>query len=151
MPDNVQRQCAYLSESEFKDKFSIYMCLQNCNLCKFRAVGSFFMVGELSKNVGHHGWLTTKNKKKSDLELSPKTKFGQNINDSKYHTWNSFFESIISGIQRFYIRPHISVDNIRVFFNFQISQKKVSFLTLQIFQQTCFCLVSKKHLHCTIS
>ena len=29
-----------------------------------RAVGSFFMVGELGKNGGHYGWPTTKNEKK---------------------------------------------------------------------------------------
>ena len=39
-----------------------------------------------------------------------------------------FFEDIISvsGIQLFYIHPHVSVDIIRVFFNFLIFQQKVS-------------------------
>ena len=35
MPDNVQRYCAYCSESEFKEKCDVYMCLKNCNLCNF--------------------------------------------------------------------------------------------------------------------
>ena len=40
--------------------------------------------------------------------------------DLKFHIWNSFFENIISVlvIQLFYIRPHVSVDIIRVFFQF---------------------------------
>ena len=48
----------------------------------------------------------------------------QNINDSKSHIWNSFFENIISGIQLFYIRPQVLVDIIRVFFNFRFSSRK---------------------------
>ena len=113
----------------------------------------------------------------------------QNINDSNSHIWNSFSENIILGIQPFYIRPHIPVDIIRVFFNFRFSCRKSqsqqklaknisplilqysfaqktspilrtlthltlkticsrntvnSVLTLKIFQQTCFRLVSEK-------
>ena len=128
---------------------------------------------------------------------SPKTKnrpkklnLDQNINDSKSHIQNSFFENIITGMQCFYIRPHVPVDIIRVcfFLNFQIFQQdslkinkykrkrslisqysfvqetslilrtsthltlkiicttkqSKTFLTLQIFQQTCFCLVTEK-------
>ena len=48
----------------------------------------------------------------------------QNINDSNSHIWNSFSENIILGIQPFYIRPHIPVDIIRVFFNFRFSCSK---------------------------
>ena len=50
----------------------------------------------------------------------------QNINDSKSHIWDSFFfENIISvsGIQPFYIRPHVSVDITRVLF-FWFSSRK---------------------------
>ena len=32
------------------------------------------------------------------------------MNYSKIHIWNSFFENIISGIQRFYICPNVQVD-----------------------------------------
>ena len=44
------------------------------------------------------------------------------INDSRSHIWNScccFFLNIISvsSIQLFYIRPYVSVDIIRAFFN----------------------------------
>ena len=92
----------------------------------------------MNKNVAHHGWRQKIKKKK--LAKTPqscphKRNLDKNINDSKYHIWNSFFENIISGIQRFYVRPHVSLNIIRVFFNIQIFQKKVSFLTLQIFQQ----------------
>ena len=37
------------------------------------------------------------------------------MNDSYSHIWNSFFENIISSIQRFYICPDFPVDIIRVF------------------------------------
>ena len=57
-----------------------------------------------------------------------KKSLDQDINDSKTHIWNSFFENIISvsGTQLSYIRPHVSVDIIRVFFNFLIFWQKVS-------------------------
>ena len=60
--------------------------------------------GDLSKNVGHHGWPTTKNKKKHWLKR-PKA-----------------VPKFILGIQRFYIRPHVH----EFFFNFQIFKQKVS-------------------------
>ena len=46
-------------------------------LCCIRAVGSFFMVrgggdGGLSKNVAHHGSLTTKNKLKKKKKIQAK-------------------------------------------------------------------------------
>ena len=51
--------------------------------------------GMLSRNVGHHGW--------NVLRQSPqKRNLDQNINDSKSHLWNSFFENIISDIQLFF-------------------------------------------------
>ena len=42
----------------------------------------------------------------------------------KSHIWNSFFKSIISGIQSFYICPNVPVDIIRVFFNFRFFSRK---------------------------
>ena len=59
--------------------------------------------GELSKNVDHHGWTSTKNLKKhwpKRRKASPKKRNSdQNINDSKSHICNSFFENIIPGVQ----------------------------------------------------
>ena len=49
---------------------------------------------------------------------SQKRNLDQNIDDSKSHITNSFFENIATGMQRFYIRPHVSVDIIRIFFSF---------------------------------
>ena len=66
-----------------------------------------------------------RNLAKTPLKHSPKKRnLDQNINDSKSRISNSFFENMISGIQLFYIRPHISVDIIRVFFNFRFSSRK---------------------------
>ena len=82
------------------------------------------MVGDWVKNtmVGR-----TKNKKKHRLKLPkavPKCRnMDQNINDSKSHISNSLFENIISSIQLFYVRPHVPVDIIRVFFNFRFSSR----------------------------
>ena len=45
-----------------------------------------------------------------------KRNLDQNINNSKSHIWNSFYEIIVSGMQLFYMPPHIPVDIIRVFF-----------------------------------
>ena len=57
--------------------------------------------------------------------LPQRTKFGPKCkNDSKSHIWNSFFENLISGIQYFYIRPHVPLDIITVFFNFRFSIRK---------------------------
>ena len=59
--------------------------------------------------------------------MSPiKQSLDPNINDSKSHICNSFFENIISGIQLFYISAHVTVGIIRVFFQFQIFKYKVS-------------------------
>ena len=44
-----------------------------------RVVGSFFRLGELSKNVGHHDWPTMRNFKitlANALKQSQKMKFG---------------------------------------------------------------------------
>ena len=48
----------------------------------------------------------------------------QNINDSKSHIWNSFFESVILGIQFFNVRPHVPVDIIRDILNYRFSSRK---------------------------
>ena len=77
------------------------------------------MVGRLSKNVGHHGWWTTKIKKhwlKRPRGVPKKRNLNQNINYSKSYIWNSFLENSISGIQSFYICPDFPVDIIRDFF-----------------------------------
>ena len=143
----------------------------------------------LSNNAGHNGWPTTKKlKKKHWLKRSKtvplKSEISAKINNSKFYIWNSFFENIFLGIQLFYIRPHVPVDIIRVFFYFRFSNRKSQSqqklakkithctiqlhaknltyfmnpnsvdiesnmppqrsqkpLTLQLFQQTCFCLV----------
>ena len=63
-----------------------------------RAVGSFFMVGGLSKNVDHQGWPTTK----STLKLSPKNEdLDQNINDSKISYLEFFFWKYYFGHTKF--------------------------------------------------
>ena len=60
--------------------------------------------------IGHHGWPTTKIKKKqwtglNDLKYSHKKRnLDKNINDSKSHMSSPFFENIISGIQVVYTR-----------------------------------------------
>ena len=59
------------------------------------------------------------------LRQSPKKRnLDQNINDSKSHICNSFFEHIISAIHRFYICSEVPMDIIRVFFNFRFSIRK---------------------------
>ena len=44
-----------------------------------------------------------------------KRNLNQNINYSKSHIWNSFFENCILDIQSFYICPHVPLDIIRDF------------------------------------
>ena len=69
-------------------------------------------------------------KKKHQLKrpkaVLQKTEFGPKCKYSTSHICNSFFENIISGIQLFYIRPHVPVVIIRVSFLFQIFQQRVS-------------------------
>ena len=97
-----------------------------CYFCYF-SVMLFIMGVKRSKNVGHHGWPTTKNKKKHWLKppraVPQKTKFGPNINDSKSHICNSYFENITSGI-RLWSAP--SSRHHQKFFLFQIFEQKVS-------------------------
>ena len=40
--------------------YILYIYIQYAYI-HIRGIGSFFMVMELSKNVGHHGWPTAKN------------------------------------------------------------------------------------------
>ena len=42
----------------------------------------------------------------------------------KSHIWKSFLENVISGMQKFYICPDVSVDIIILFFNFGFSSRK---------------------------
>ena len=49
------------------------------------------------------------------MQSPKKRNLDQNINDSKSHLWNSFFENIISDIQLFYIRSNVPVNIIRAF------------------------------------
>ena len=49
------------------------------------------------------------------MQSPKKRNLDQNINDSKSHFWNSFFENIISDIQLFYIRSNVPVNIIRAF------------------------------------
>ena len=59
-----------------------------------------------------------------------------------------FFENIFSGIQLFYIRPHVLVDIFRVSSVQKVSKvlqhsQNLSQFT-KIFQETCFCMKSEK-------
>ena len=54
---------------------------------------------------------------KHPLKQSPKKQnLDRNKDDSKSDIWNYFIENIISGIQLFYINPHVSANIIKVFF-----------------------------------
>ena len=84
-------------------------------------------------------------KKKKTLAKTPwrspqKRNSDQNINDSKCHISNSFFENIISSIQLFYIRPDVSADIFRVSLYFRFTGRK-----LQVQQK-----LAKKIIHCTM-
>ena len=90
------------------------LLFMHCILLLFRAVGSFFMVGWLSKNVGHRDWPTTKNKKKTWLKcltaVPQKTKFGlQLFFKISSLEFFFFFENITAGTQLSYIRLHVPV------------------------------------------
>ena len=157
-----------------------------------RTVGNFFMVGGwgsfggLIKNVGHLGWPMRKNKNNNigsnALKKSPKNwDLHQNINNSKFHTCNSFFSNILF--------PHVPVDIISLFipefvaenlkanknqqkrsltlFTIQFRAKNLTyFRNLNSFEIENIILLKhsqknfdkhvsvscqKKHLHCTIS
>ena len=74
------------------------------------------MVGRPRKIKKKH-WL------KRPKSVPKKRNLDQNVYDSKSEIWNSCFESIISGIQLFYICPHVPVDIVRVFLVFFSSRK----------------------------
>ena len=123
-----------------------------------RPIQSFYMVMGLSKNVAYHGWPTTQNKKKTLAKTpwSRKRKPDQNIHHSKFNIWNPFFKNIISAIQLYNIRSHVSVDNIRVFLNFGFSsrmsqsqqklEKRSLILLCSFTQETSLILRTSNHL-----
>ena len=69
-----------------------------------------------SKNVGHRGWPTMKNKKNTLKQSSEERNLDQNINDSKTHICNSFFFFLKILFRAYNFSPHVPVDIIRVFF-----------------------------------
>ena len=99
---NNSDQCVSTTMTLFRHKGGNYSV---SNLTSyFRAVGSFFLNGgrgwgagggALSKNVFHHGWLTSKiflkNWLKRPKAVSKNRNLDQNVNDSKYHIWNFCF------------------------------------------------------------
>ena len=88
------------------------------------------MMRGLSKNVGNHGWLTTKKfKNKTPKNISPKIEILTKIKVIGNLICGIIFsKTLITGKQYFYICPDVPVpvNIIRVFFQFQTSQKKVS-------------------------
>ena len=71
----------------------------------------------------------------------------QNINDSKPHIWNHFIKNIISGIQIFYIHPHVPADIIKVFLDFRFSRRKSQSQQKLLIKITYFAIqVRSKHL-----
>ena len=104
-----------------------------------------FNGGGLSKIFGHHGaqqrrkierkkhWLKRSKTVSQNVwspwlsgvkKLNQKTKFGPKYKCFKTSYLDFFFENIFSDIQLFYIRPHVPVDIIRVFFNFRFFSRK---------------------------
>ena len=95
----------------------------NTNTEIIRAAGSFLkVVGRLSKNVGHHVWLTKNNWLKV-LKQSPKQRnnLDQNLDHgSKSNIWNSFFENISFRHTAFLYSSTRSSGHYQSFFKFQI-------------------------------
>ena len=91
-------------------------------------ISSFFMLvgGDwLKMSATMVCWQNKKNTGWNTLKQSPKKwNLDQNINDSKSHIWNSFFENIISSIQICDILPQFPVNIIRDIFNFRLSNRK---------------------------
>ena len=94
------------------------------------------MVDRRKKYLKKH-WL------KCSKAVPQKTKIGSNINDSKSHIWNSFYENIISGMQLFifvqtFQRTYQSFFNFRFFNRKSQSQqkpaKKITHFTIQLFR-----------------
>ena len=79
----------------------------------------------LSENVGRRRKIKKKNLAKTPQSSPKKRNLDQNINDSKSHIWNSFFENIISAYSVF-IFVHTFQWTSSFFFNFQIFKSKVS-------------------------
>ena len=93
-----------------------------------RTVVSFFIVGVLSKNVDHHGWLKTKNWKKH-WQKCPKAVTKKKLKFVSKHKWFKMsyldvFWKYYFGNTTFYIHPHVPVDITRVSFNFIFSSRK---------------------------
>ena len=82
-------------------------------------------VGVLSENVGRRRKIGKKNLAKTPQSSPKKRNLDQNINDSKSHIWNSFFENIISAYSVF-IFVHTLQWTSSFSFNFQIFKHKVS-------------------------
>ena len=86
----------------------------------------------LSTMVGRQRKIKKKHWLKRPSAVPKKRNLNQNINYSKSHIWNSFFENSISGIQSSYICPDVSVGIIWV------SLKKLySFLTYLTLKILC--------------
>ena len=86
------------------------------------------MVGRLSKNVGHHDWATTKNKKKHWLKLPKavpkKRNLYQNINDSLSHISGILFLKILFRTYLFSYAPARSSGHHQsLFINFRFSNR----------------------------
>ena len=94
-----------------------------------RTVVSFFIVGVLSKNVDHHGWLAEDKKLKKALAKMPKSSHQKKLKFISKHKWSKmsyldFFWKYYFGNTIFYIHPHAPVDITRVCFNFIFSSRK---------------------------
>ena len=70
------------------------------------------------------------------MQSPKKRNLDQNINDSKSHLWNSFFETIISDIQLFYVRSNVPVNIIRVFSNSDLQAESLKAKTNLSFYNT---------------
>ena len=76
--------------------------------------------GEGAESKCQPPWMADDEKLKKTLAKTPssspqKRNLDQNVNDSKCHIWNSFYENIILGIRLFYIRSNVR-DIIRISF-----------------------------------
>ena len=80
-----------------------------------------------------------------------KQNLDRNINDSKSHIWNYFIENIISGIQIFYINPHVPADIINFCSSILLEHCLKSFWLYKFFRKHVSVWCQKNHLRCTIS
>ena len=99
MTASVRKELSYLNPHHHFYHIQAFSFSELCPL--FRTVRSFLMVWGLSKNVNHHGWLTTKNFKITLAKTSQNNPRKQNldpeINNSKLHTWILSFSFRFSG------------------------------------------------------